>query len=153
MAGGGIRQVDPAVAFAALAAVQVPARQGHLPLVPAVQADRKRALGGVEGGDGAATAIGDPELSDGVAAAHHPIPHRQRSVLDLEALGAEAAAGGQELLAGGVEPVDLAAPVGQQHHVLPGLCSACCQAAHQSCSSARVAAGLESAQTTRSWAR
>jgi hypothetical protein len=33
-----------------------------------------------------------------------------------------------------------------------GSWSACCQAAHQSCSRARVAAGLESAATTRSWA-
>ena len=33
-----------------------------------------------------------------------------------------------------------------------GSWSACCQAVHQSCSRARVAAGLESAATTRSWA-
>jgi hypothetical protein len=36
-----------------------------------------------------------------------PVPDRQLAVLDLEPLASEAAAGGQQLLAGAVEPVDL----------------------------------------------
>ena len=116
--GGGIGQVDPAVALAAAAAVQVPAGQGHLPRRLAVNPDGQGAGVGVEGGDGAAGAVGDPELGDGVAAAHHPIPHRQLPVLDLEAVGAEAAPGGQQLLAGHIEPVDLGPPAGQHDHVL-----------------------------------
>ena len=50
---------------------------------------------GVEGGDGAAGPVSDPELGDGVAAAHHPIPHPKLPVLDLEALLAKAVPGGQ----------------------------------------------------------
>ena len=118
MPGGRIGQVDAAVALAAAAAVQVPARQGHLPRLLAVDPDGEGAGLGVEGGDGAAGTVGDPELGDGVAAAHHPIPHRQLAVLDLEAVVAEAAPGGQQLLAGHVEPIDLAPPIGQQGHVL-----------------------------------
>jgi hypothetical protein len=45
------------------------------------------------------------------------VPDRELAVLDLEPLDAEATAGGQQLLAGGVEPVDLG-PVGGQHHHL-----------------------------------
>jgi hypothetical protein len=48
-----------------------------------------------------------------------PVPNRQLAVLDLEALVAEAAAGGQEFLAGGVEPVHLV-PAGGQHDDLVG---------------------------------
>ena len=48
---------------------------------------------GVEGGDGAAAAVGHPELADGVVAADDSIPDRQLAVLDLELLPAEAAAG------------------------------------------------------------
>jgi hypothetical protein len=48
-----------------------------------------------------------------------PVPHRQLAVLDLEPLVAEAAAGGKEFLAEGVEPVDLA-PAGGQHDDLLG---------------------------------
>ena len=95
-----------------------------------------------------------PELGDGVAAAHHPIPDRQLPVLDLEAVGAEAAPGGQQLLAGRIEPVDLGPPAGQHDHVLgSGRARPLARPAHQSWSRARVAAGLESADTTRSWAR
>jgi hypothetical protein len=73
---------------------------------------------GVEGGDGAAAAVGHPELGDGVVAAHHPVAHGQLAVLDLDAVGAEATSGGQQLLAGGVEPVDLGPPGGQHDHLL-----------------------------------
>jgi hypothetical protein len=118
MAGSGVGQVDPAVALAPLAAVQVPAGQSHLAGVLAVQANREGAGIGVEGGDGPAGAVGDPELGDGVAAAHHPIPDGQLALLDLEAVGVEAAAGGQQLLAGAVEPVDLGPAAGQYDHVL-----------------------------------
>jgi hypothetical protein len=59
-----------------------------------VDPDGESALPGVEGGDGAAGAVGHPELVDGVAAAHHPIPNRQLAVLDRQAVNAEAAAGG-----------------------------------------------------------
>jgi hypothetical protein len=91
VAGGGVGQVDPAVAISPLAAVQVPARQHHLPRVLAVHADGQGAGLGVEASDGAAGAVGHPQLGDGVAAAHHQIPHRQLEVLDLEAVLAEAA--------------------------------------------------------------
>ena len=79
-------------------------------------------------------------------------PTASCAVLDLEAVGAEAAPGGQQLLAGLLSR-STSLRVGQQGDVLAGLCSACCQAAHQSWSRARVAAGLLSAATTRSWAR
>ena len=68
---------------------------------------------GVEGGDGAAGAVGHLELGDGVAATYHPVPNRKLAVLDLEAVGAEAAPGGQQLLTVSVEPVDLGPAVGQ----------------------------------------
>jgi hypothetical protein len=59
-----------------------------------------------------------PQLRDGVAAAHHPIPECQLEVLDLKPLGTEATAGGQQLLAGSVEPVDLGPTAGQHDHAL-----------------------------------
>ncbi len=101
VAGGGIGQVHPPVALAAAAAIQIRPGQGDLPAVGAVQADGQGAGLGVEGGDGAAAAVGHPQLGDGVVAADDPVPDRQLAVLDLEPLGAEAAAGGQQLLAGG----------------------------------------------------
>jgi hypothetical protein len=51
-------------------------------------------------------------------AAHDPVPDRELAVLNLQPVFAEAAAGGQELLAGGVESVDLAPAGGQDHHLL-----------------------------------
>jgi hypothetical protein len=74
MPGGGIGQVDAAVALAALAAVQIPAGQGHLAGVLAVQADGQGAGLGIEGRDGAARAVSHAQLGDGVAAAHQPVP-------------------------------------------------------------------------------
>ena len=121
MAGGGIGQVHPAVALSALAAVQVPAGQDHLALLLHLQADGQGSGLRVEGGDGPTGSVRDPELSDGVAAAHHPISHRQLPVLDLQAVGAEAVAGGQQLLTGHIEPIDLAPPIGQQGDVLAGV--------------------------------
>jgi hypothetical protein len=118
MPGGGIGQVDPAVALAALPAVQVPAGQGHFLAVAAVHADSECPSVGVEGGDGAAGAVGHPQLSDGVAATHHPVPDRHLEVLDLKAIGAKAAAGGQQLLASGVQPIDLASAARQYDRVL-----------------------------------
>jgi hypothetical protein len=100
--------------LAAAAAVQIGPGQGDLPVVGAVQAHGQGPGFGVEGSDGAAAAIGHPQLGDGVVAAHHPIPDGQLAVLDLEPLAPEAALCGQELLAGGVEPVDLG-PAGSQH--------------------------------------
>jgi hypothetical protein len=118
VAGGGIGQVHPAVALSALAAVQVPAGQDHLALLLHLQADGQGSGLRVEGGDGPTGSVRDPELSDGVAAAHHPISHRQLQVLNLEPLLAEASPSGQQLLTGAVEPIHLAAPVGQHDHVL-----------------------------------
>jgi hypothetical protein len=119
--GGGIGQVDPPVAFAAAATIQVGPGQDDLPAVGAVQAEREGSSVGVEGGDGAAATVGHPELGDGVVAADDPVPHGQLAVLDLEPFGAEAAAGGQELLAGGVEPVHLGPPCGQHNDLLVGV--------------------------------
>jgi hypothetical protein len=119
VAGGGIGQVHPTVALAAAAAVQIGPGQGDRAAVGAVQPQGEGSGLGVEGGDGATAAVGHPQLGDGVVATHHSVPDRQLAVLDLEAIGAEAAAGGQELLAGGVEPVDLG-PAGRQHHDLLG---------------------------------
>jgi hypothetical protein len=79
---------------------------------------------GVEGGDGATSTVGHPQLGDGVVAADDPVPDRQLAVLHLEALLSEAAAGGQELLAGAVEPVDLGPAGGQHDHSWAGSCSA-----------------------------
>jgi hypothetical protein len=52
-------------------------------------------------------------------AAHDPVADRELAVLDLQPLGAEAAAACQELLAGSVESVDLG-PAGGQHDDLLG---------------------------------
>jgi hypothetical protein len=49
---------------------------------------------------------------------HDPIPDRQLPVPDPDALGAEAAPGGQQLLAGHIEPVDLGPAAGEHDHVL-----------------------------------
>jgi hypothetical protein len=51
-------------------------------------------------------------------AAHHRIPDGELAVADLEAVGVELAGVLAELLAGGVELVDLLAPVGQDRHPL-----------------------------------
>jgi hypothetical protein len=48
----------------------------------------------VDGGDDPAAAVGHPELSDGVVATDDPVADRELAVLDLDAVGAEAAAGG-----------------------------------------------------------
>ena len=76
VAGGGVGQVDPAVALPPATAVQIPSRQRHLFGVLGVDPDGQRPGLGVQGGDGAAGGVSDPQLADGVAAAHHPIPHR-----------------------------------------------------------------------------
>jgi hypothetical protein len=52
-------------------------------------------------------------------AAKDPVPDGQLAVLDLEPLAAEAASGGEEFLAGGVEPIHLG-PAGGQHDDLLG---------------------------------
>ena len=118
MPGGGIGQVDATVTLPPAPTAKVPAGQGHLAGVLAVQADGEGPGLEVEGADGAAGAIGDAELADGVAAAHHPVPDGQLQVLNLEALLAEAALGGQQLLAGHIEPVDLGPAAGEHDHVL-----------------------------------
>jgi len=91
VAGGGIGQVDPPVAFVAAAAIQIGPGQDDLPSVGAVRVEGQGPGLGVEGGDGAAAAVGHAELADGVVAAHDPVPDGQLTVLDLEPLGAEAA--------------------------------------------------------------
>jgi hypothetical protein len=118
MPGGRIGQVDAAVALASAATVQVPAGQGHLPQLLSVQPDGQGAGIGVESGDGAASAVGHPQFGDGVAAAHHPVPNGQLAALDLQPIGAEAAAGGQQLLAGHIEPIDLGPTASEHDHVL-----------------------------------
>jgi hypothetical protein len=72
----------------------------------------------------AAAAVGHPNGAEGVLAADHQVPDRELAVVDLEAVWAEVAGVVAELLAGGVELVDLLAPVGQDRHpvaVLEGL--------------------------------
>jgi hypothetical protein len=76
MPGGGVGQVDAAVALPAAAAVQVPPWERDLPRVLAVQAERQGPLLRVQSGDRAASAVGHPQLADGVLAADHPIPDR-----------------------------------------------------------------------------
>jgi hypothetical protein len=117
VAGGRIGQVEPAVPLAGLAGVQVPAWQGNFPGRLAVQAHGQRPLLDVQGGDGAAAAVGHPELGDGVVAADYPVPDPKLAVPDAEALLAEAAVSGQDLLAVAVEPVHLVAAAGQHHHL------------------------------------
>jgi hypothetical protein len=119
VAGGGIGQIHPAVALAVTTAVQIRPRQADYPVVLAVQPDRQAAGLGVEGGDHPSAAVGHPELADGIVTTDDPVPDRQLAVLDLQPLGAEATLGGQELLTGGVEPVDLG-PAGGQHDDLLG---------------------------------
>jgi hypothetical protein len=112
VAGGGIGQVHPAVALLAAAAVQIRPGQSHSSVVIAVQANGQGPGLGVEGGNGATAAIGHPQLTDRVLATHDPITDGQLAVLDQEPPAAEPAASGEELLAGGVEPVDLGPPGG-----------------------------------------
>jgi hypothetical protein len=116
-----VGQVHPSVALAAAAAIQIRPGQGHLPAVGAVEADGQGSFLGIKGRDGAAAAVGHAQLGDGVVAAHDPVPHRELAVLDLQPLGAEAAAGGQQLLAGAVEPVDLGPAGGQHDDLLAGV--------------------------------
>jgi hypothetical protein len=118
VAGGGVGQVDPAVALATAAAVEIRPGKRDIPAVVTVQAQGQATVVGVEGGDGAAAAVGHPELGDGVLPADGPVPHRQLAVLDLEPLASEAATGGQQLLTDGVEPVHLGPAGGQHHHIL-----------------------------------
>jgi hypothetical protein len=94
VAGGGIGQVDPPVALAGTAAIQIRPRQEDLPAVGTVQAQGEGSGLGIEGGDGAAAAVGHPQLGDGVVAAHDPVPHGQLAVLDLEPIASEATLGG-----------------------------------------------------------
>jgi hypothetical protein len=72
----------------------------------------------VEGGDHAAAAVGHPQLGDGVVATDDPVPDREVAVLDLQPLVSEATLGGQDLLAGVVQPVDLGPPCGQHDDLL-----------------------------------
>jgi hypothetical protein len=94
VAGGGIGQVHPPVALAAAAAVQIRPWQDDLPGVAAVQTDCQDSGLGVEGGDDATCAVGNPQLGDGVVAAHDPVADGQLPVLDLEPLLAEPTLGG-----------------------------------------------------------
>ena len=96
--------------------VQVAAVQGGF--LPVVQPHGHRASLGVEGKDLSAAAVGHPKGAEGVLAAHHRIPDGELAVADLEAVEAELAGVLAELLAGGVELVDLLAPVGQDRHPL-----------------------------------
>jgi hypothetical protein len=114
-----IGQIHPPIPLPTAPAIQVRPGHGHLPAVGAVQEQGQGPFLGIKGGDGAAAAIGHPQLADGVVAAHHPIPHRQLAVLDPELVMAKPVAGGQQLLAGAVEPVDLG-PAGGQHDHLAG---------------------------------
>jgi hypothetical protein len=124
MAGAGIAEVDGAPPGVPPGppggpVVQVAAVQGDL--LPVVQPHGQRVLLGVEGEDLAAAAVGHPQRPEGVLAAHHHIPDGQSAVADLEPLGAELAGVVAELLAGGVELVDLLPAVGQDRHPLAPL--------------------------------
>ena len=127
---GRIGQVHPGRRPWAVPPVQVAGRQGHgCPLGRAAalgvgvvaDLDGQRPRLGVDCGDGPAGAVGDLEAGEGVLAAHHPIPHRDTPPRDLKTVGAELAGVGPELLAGSVEPLNVLAAVGQDHHVLPRL--------------------------------
>jgi hypothetical protein len=85
-------------------------------------------------------------------ATHDPVPDRQPAALDLEAVGAEAALGGQEFLAGGVEPVDLGPAGGQHDHLMGRVLFGLLEGRPPVLEQGQGAAGLESAATTRSWA-
>jgi hypothetical protein len=91
--------------------VQILPRQGDLAAV--LQLERHPTLRSIQRHDLAAAGVGDPERLEGVLAAHHLIPHRKRSVCDLEPLGTELTFLVSELLAGGVELVHLITQVRQ----------------------------------------
>jgi hypothetical protein len=59
-----------------------------------------------------------------VRAQERPIPHGQLQVLDLEPLLAEATPGGQEFLAGAVEPIHLGPADGQYDDLWAESCPA-----------------------------
>jgi hypothetical protein len=121
VAGGGIGQVHPTVALPASAAIQIRPRQDNLLWVGAVQAEGQGPFLGIKGRDGAAAAVRHPQLGDGVVPTDNPVPDRQLTVLDLQPLAAQAAAGREELLASGVEPVHLDPAGGQHDHLLAGV--------------------------------
>jgi hypothetical protein len=118
MAGGGIGQIDPPIPLSMAPSLKIRPGQDELAAIVAIQADGQRAGLGVEGGDDPPAAVGHPELADGVAATHHSVPDGQLAVLHLETRLAETATGGQELLAGAVEPVHLGPAGGQHDHLL-----------------------------------
>jgi len=117
--GGGIGQIHPPAPLSPGAPLQVRPGQGDRPAIVTVEPHGQGPALEVEGDDDPPATIGHPQLADGVVAAHRSIPHRQLAVLHLEALVAEAAARGQEFLAGAVEPVHLR-PAGSQHDDLLG---------------------------------
>jgi YD repeat-containing protein len=117
VAGGRIGQVDDAAPLGG--AVEVVGPKGDLAVL--LGADRHRPLPRVQGDHSAAGAVGDPQPAQLVAAAHHPIPYMEPAVADGELLGTEASVEGHDLLAAGVEPVDLVAAVGQDHRAPAGL--------------------------------
>ncbi len=96
-------------------AVQVAGWEGDLAALLGPQ--RQRAVLHVQAGDGPAGAVGHPQPAQVVAATHHLIAHMHLAVADLDRLGAQATVVGHDLLAGGVEPVDLVAAVGQDHRL------------------------------------
>jgi hypothetical protein len=118
VAGGGIGQVDPAGALTAATAVQIRPGQDNRPTVVAVETYGQGSSLDVKGGDNAPTAVSHPQLGDGVVATHDPVLHGQLAVLHLQPLTSEPAPGGQQLLAGAVEPVHLGPAGGQHHHLL-----------------------------------
>src|SRR4029453_5556186 len=116
--GVGAGRAPPPVSLVPPTTIQIRPGQDDRPAVVTVQAKGQRARLGVEGGDGAATAIGHAQLANGVVTADDPVTYRELAVLDLEPLASEAAPGGQQLLAGGVEPVDFCPAGGQTHKLL-----------------------------------
>ena len=148
-----VGQIHPPVALSLTPTIQIRPRQADFPAIGAVQPDRQAARSRVKGGHDPSAPVGHPELGDGVVATDDPVADRQLAVLDLELLGAEppraARSSWQAVFSRSTSTRRAANTITSW----AGSRSASCQAAHQSCKSARVAAGLESAATTRSWAR
>jgi hypothetical protein len=85
-------------------------------------------------------------------AAHDPVPYGQLAVLNLEPVLAEATLGGQQLLAGAVEPVDFGPAGGQHDHLLGGVVVGLLPGGPPVLQQRQGGGRLESAATTRSWA-
>src|SRR6266498_974606 len=116
--GGRIGEVDHAPSLR-LETVEVVGVKRDLAALLGADGDRSQA--DVQGGHGPAGAVGDAEAAKLVAATDDLVADVERPIGDLELLDTEAAVLDHDLLADGVEPVDLVTAIGKDHRILARL--------------------------------